>query len=236
MIHDAALQRLPLILALDRSGFVGEDGETHQGLFDICLLRPVPGIRILCPAGAVELGLMLDWALAAPPGGPVVIRYPKDRPPAEIPAFSRPLIEGRGVWVHGRGDAPVCLAFTGGLYAEVIQAAALLDDAGLDADCYNLRFLKPLDEAYLAGIMDRYALTVVVEEGSREGGFGEYALALARRWNCSGNVMSLAVGEDFAGLGTRRELLRANRLDGAGIADYALTGISLNRRVERIDK
>ncbi|MDR0731780.1 MAG: 1-deoxy-D-xylulose-5-phosphate synthase [Treponema sp.] len=236
VIHDAALQGLPLILALDRSGFVGEDGETHQGLFDICLFRPVPGIRILCPAGGTELGLMLAWALAAPPGGPLVIRYPKDRVPVEIPAFSLPLIEGRGVWVHGGGNAPVCLAFTGGLYTEVIEAAALLDDAGLDADCYNLRFLKPLDEAYLAGIMDRYALTVFVEEGLREGGFGEYALALARRWNCRGNVMCLAVEEDFTGLGTRQELLRANRLDGVGIADYAITGISLNSRVERIDK
>jgi 1-deoxy-D-xylulose-5-phosphate synthase len=240
VIHDAALQRLPLILALDRAGFVGEDGETHQGLFDIGLFRPVPGMRILCPAGAVELGLMLDWALAVPHGGPVVIRYPKDRSPPEIPAFSRPLIEGRGVWIRGgrAGEkASVCLAFTGGLYDEVLKAAALLDDAGIEADCYNLRFLKPVDEAYLAGIMDSYALTVFVEEGIREGGFGECALALARRWNCRGKVLTLAVEEGFAGLGTRQELLRANRLDGSGIADYALTGISFNyHHVERISK
>jgi 1-deoxy-D-xylulose-5-phosphate synthase len=235
VIHDAALQRLPLILALDRSGFVGEDGETHQGLFDICLLRPVPGMRILCPAGAAELELMLDWALAAFPGGPVAIRYPKDSSPAETPAFSQPLVEGRGVWVRG-GGGDICLAFTGGLYREVLKAADLLDDAGFDADCYNLRFLKPLDEDYLAALMDRYALTVFVEEGIREGGFGEYALALARRRNCRGKVLALAAEGGFAGLGTRRELLRANRLDGEGIADYALSGISLNRYAERIDK
>jgi 1-deoxy-D-xylulose-5-phosphate synthase len=238
LIHDAALQRLPLILALDRAGFVGEDGETHQGLFDICLLRPVPGVRILCPASAAELELMLDWALEAPPGGPVAIRYPKDRSPAAVPAFSRPLIAGRGVWVRGGagGEDSVCLAFTGGLYHEVRKAAALLEEAGLDADCYNLRFLKPLDEDYLAAIMDRYALTVFVEEGIREGGFGEYALALARNRNCRGKVLLLAAEGDFAGLGTRQELLRANRLDGEGIAGYALTGISLKRRAERIDK
>jgi 1-deoxy-D-xylulose-5-phosphate synthase len=239
VIHDLALQGLSPIFALDRSGFVGEDGETHQGLFDICLLRPVPGMRILCPAGAVELEMMLGWALAAPPGGPIAIRYPKDRSPAAVPAFSRPLVEGRGVWVRGGGageETSVCLAFTGGLYHEVLDAADILDDAGIDTDCYNLRFLKPLDESYLAAIMDRYALTVFVEEGNREGGFGEYALALARRRNCRGKVLALAVEEGFVGLGTRRELLRANRLDGEGIADYALTGISLNRPVERIDK
>jgi 1-deoxy-D-xylulose-5-phosphate synthase len=235
VIHDAALQKLPVILALDRAGFVGEDGETHQGLFDISLFRPVPGMRILAPASAAELGLMLDWALAraASPGGPVAIRYPKDRPAPDIPALSQPLAEGRGVWVRpGPEGGPaekagtglrICLAFTGGLCGEALRAADILAGRGFAADCYNLRFLKPVDEEYLAAIMDRYPLTLFAEEGIREGGFGEYALALAQRRNCGGKVLSLAVGEDFVGLGTRRELLRANRLDGEGIADYALS-------------
>ncbi|MDR0640867.1 MAG: 1-deoxy-D-xylulose-5-phosphate synthase [Treponema sp.] len=229
VIHDAALQKLPVILALDRAGFVGEDGETHQGLFDISLFRPVPGMRILCPAGAAELHLMLDWALgeAAPPGGPIAIRYPKGEVPVEEAAFSRPLVEGRGVWVSGpEGAGRICLAFTGGLYAEVLRAREILAGRGLRADCYNLRFLKPVDEDYLASIMDRYDLTVFVEEGIREGGFGEYALALARKRNCGGRVLVLAVEGDFEGLGTRRELLKANRLDGEGIAAYALSGVS----------
>jgi 1-deoxy-D-xylulose-5-phosphate synthase len=223
VIHDAALQKLPLILALDRAGFVGEDGETHQGLFDICLFRPVPGMSILAPASAAELKLTLDWALSQS-GGPIAIRYPKDRCPPEIPAFSQPMVEGRGVFVQagpltGRGQ--VCLAFTGGLYTEALEASEILAREGIAADCYNLRFLKPVDEDYLAAIMDRYALTLFAEEGIREGGFGEYALALARRRNCKGRVLTLAAEGDFTGLGTRKELLKANGLDGAGIADYA---------------
>jgi 1-deoxy-D-xylulose-5-phosphate synthase len=241
VIHDAALQKLPVILALDRSGFVGEDGETHQGLFDISLFRPVPGMRILSPAGAAELTLMLDWALekAAGPGGPIAIRYPKGEAPAEEAAFSQPLAEGRGVWISGPAEAAegrICLAFTGGLYGEVRRAAEILAGRGLRADCYNLRFLKPVDEDYLASIMDRYGLTVFAEEGIREGGFGEYALALARMRNCGGRVLVLAVEGDFEGLGTRRELLKANRLDGEGIADYALSGVSLNCGAKRIEK
>jgi 1-deoxy-D-xylulose-5-phosphate synthase len=240
VIHDAALQKLPVILALDRSGFVGEDGETHQGLFDISLFRPVPGMRILCPAGAAELRLMLNWALekAAVPGGPIAVRYPKGEVPAEEGAFFRPLIEGRGVWISGPGEGPegrICLAFTGGLYAEVLRAAKILESRGMRADCYNLRFLKPVDEDYLAAIMDRYGLTVFAEEGIREGGFGEYALALARRRDCGGRVLALAVEGDFEGLGTRRELLRANRLDGEGIADYALSGLSFNSGMKKIE-
>jgi 1-deoxy-D-xylulose-5-phosphate synthase len=246
VIHDAALQKLPVILALDRSGFVGEDGETHQGLFDISLFRPVPGMRILSPAAAEELTLMLNWALekAAGPGGPIAIRYPKGDAPAT--ALSRPLVEGRGVWVSGPEWDPekgseeaagrICLAFTGGLYAGVLRTRKILADRGLEADCYNLRFLKPVDEDYLAAIMDRYGLTVFVEEGIREGGFGEYALALARRRNCGGRVLVLAVEGDFEGLGTRQELLRANRLDGEGIADYVLSSLPLNFGKKRIER
>jgi 1-deoxy-D-xylulose-5-phosphate synthase len=241
VIHDMALQKLPGIFALDRAGFVGEDGETHQGIFDIALFRPVPGMTILSPASGAELRLMLEWALARagePDAGPVVIRYPKDRCPREIPAFSLPLAAGRGVWVRGRpgsaGFVPgmrdeagerICLAFTGGLYREARDAAETLEARGLKADLYNLRFLKPVDEDYLAGIMDSYSLTVFAEEGIREGGFGEYAAELSRRRGSAGKFLALAVPEDFAALGTRRELLRANGLDGEGIAGSILEAL-----------
>jgi 1-deoxy-D-xylulose-5-phosphate synthase len=248
VIHDVGLQGLPVIFALDRSGFVGEDGETHQGLFDISLFRPVPNMTILTPAGEAELSLMLEWALggdatlsvsaagmarAAPlPGfqpsgfqpsgpqpaqGPVMIRYPKSSCPDEIPAFSQPLEKGRGVFVR-RGGASVCIAFTGGLYPEVLDAAENLKRRGIDADLYHLRFLKPVDEDYLAALMNRYKLLVFVEEGVREGGFGEYAAELALRRGCAGLVRVLAAPGDFVSLGTRQELLRMNGLDGEGIA------------------
>jgi 1-deoxy-D-xylulose-5-phosphate synthase len=232
VIHDVGLQGLPVIFALDRAGFVGEDGETHQGLFDISLFRPVPGMTILSPAGEAELSLMLDWALdradgpAGGPGpGPVMIRYPKTACPAADPAFAEALVPGRGVWIRRGGpgvQAPVCLAFTGGLYPEALDAAALLESRGIGADLYHLRFLKPVDEEYLAALINRYELTVFVEEGIREGGFGEYAADLARRRNCRGLVRTLAAAGDFAALGTRRELLHMNGLDGQGIAAVAL--------------
>jgi 1-deoxy-D-xylulose-5-phosphate synthase len=232
IIHDVGLQGLPVIFALDRSGFVGEDGETHQGLFDISLFRPVPNMTILSPAGGSELSLMLDWALSmgtelplaganragtSPACGPVMIRYPKSYCPDEIPAFSRPLEKGRGVFVRQCGG-PVCIAFTGGLYPEALKAAEILSRRGLEADLYHLRFLKPVDEDYLAGLMNRYELMVFVEEGIREGGFGEYAADLALKRACTGLVRILAVEDNFVSLGTRQELLRINGLDGKGMA------------------
>jgi 1-deoxy-D-xylulose-5-phosphate synthase len=239
IIHDVALQRLPVIFALDRAGFVDGDGETHQGLFDIALFRAAPGMTILAPAGETELRAMLDYALKdrgrAGEAGPVMIRYPKALCPAGDPAFSLPLAEGRGVFAGpgapqagedpaeagrgGRRDVPVCLAFTGSLYPQVLAAAGKLADRGLAADCYNLRFLKPVDEDHLGNLMDHYELMVFIEEGIRGGGFGEYASDLALRRGFPGRVLALAAGDDFAAQGTREELLWMNRLDGEGIAD-----------------
>ncbi|MDR1419845.1 MAG: 1-deoxy-D-xylulose-5-phosphate synthase [Treponema sp.] len=213
VIHDVCLQNLPVVFALDRAGFVGEDGETHQGLFDISLFRSAPNMTLLAPADGAELALMLKDALEDG-GGPVMIRYPKALCPPGESAFSLPLERGRGVFVR-RGEGEICIAFTGGLYPSVRDAALALALDGIFPDLYNLRFLKPVDEEYLAGIIDCYALTVFVEEGMRGGGFGEYAAALARR--CRGDVLVLAVDGQYTAQGTRGELLALNRLDGNGI-------------------
>jgi len=227
VIHDVALQNLPALFALDRSGFVDGDGETHQGLFDIALFRTVPHMTILAPASERELRLMLDYALCL--DGPAMIRYPKASCPEEQPPFSLPPERGRGVWLRQATDSRVCLAFTGGLYPQALDAAEQLQNRGIKADLYNLRFLKPVDEDYLTEILNHYDLAVFIEEGIFSGGFGEYAAALARCRGCRAKTLVLAVEEDFAAagraLGTRDELLKANKLDGSGIAErvYAFT-------------
>jgi 1-deoxy-D-xylulose-5-phosphate synthase len=206
--------------ALDRAGFVSDDGETHQGLFDIALFRSAPNLTLLAPAGEAELIAMLDWSLSS--AGPCLIRYPKSLCPPDQAAFRRPLEPGRGVWTR-RGDPPgaCCLAFTGGLYPQAMEAAELLAGRGIPTDCYNLRFLKPVDEDYLTDAMNRYRLAVFVEEGVGSGGFGEYVAALALRRNWSVRTLALAAGDRFYPQGKREELLRQAGLDGRGIANRA---------------
>ncbi|MCL2191499.1 MAG: 1-deoxy-D-xylulose-5-phosphate synthase [Treponema sp.] len=221
VIHDVALQNLPVVFALDRCGFVDGDGETHQGLFDIALFRPVPNMTILAPAGENELRMMLDYALCL--DGPVMFRYPKALCPPDHPSMSFPLEHGRGAWLQREPGSRVCLAFTGSLYPQALEARSLLYERGLEADLYNLRFLKPVDEDYLEQILNSYDTVVFVEEGIRAGGFGEYATALARTRGCRAQTLVLAAAENFAAggkaLGTRAELLGNTGLDGAGIAD-----------------
>ena len=221
VFHDAALQKLPVIFALDRAGFVGADGETHQGLFDIALFRSSPNMTLLCPASENEMRLMINHALAQNEG-PVIIRYPKAFCPEEASAFSQPIEKGRGVWVTKGGKNQVCLLFIGSLYREAVEAAAVLKEKGVEADLYNLRFVKPIDEDYLSAVLNDCELAVFIEEGMREGGFGEYASALANRRGCKARTAVLAVESAFLeedrALGTREELLAENNLDGKGIA------------------
>jgi len=235
VIHDTALQKLPVIFALDRSGFVGADGETHQGLYDITLFRSVPGMTILAPASDNEMRLMLEWAVGLEGEeerkGPVIIRYPKAFCPQEVSAFSEQIKCGRGVWVSKSENADVCLAFTGSLYREASEAAQLLKQQNIEADLYNLRFLKPVDEENLVSIMNNYKLTVFIEEGMREGGFGEYSASLALKRGVKSKVITLAAESRFLeedkALGTREELLKENNLDSKSITDIIAAQLSL---------
>ena len=235
IIHDVALQKLPVIFAVDRAGFVAGDGETHQGLFDISLLRAVPNMILLAPSSGEELRLMLEWALLQ--DGPCAIRYPKapagtlyapingeDAPAGELsPAGAAPPLEpGRGVFAGFSGGksagSDVLVAFTGSLYPSAEAAARLLDGGNVKADFYNLRFLKPVDEDYFEALVNRYKAAVFVEEGVGSGGFGEYASALALRRKCSAKILTLAAGTGCFAQGSRAELLARCGLDGEGIA------------------
>jgi len=179
-------------------------------------------MTILAPASGGELRVMMGWALEKS-GGPVIIRYPKAYCPSERPEFSRPVQAGRGVFITSESKGQVCILFTGSLYGETLEAAAILKRQGIEADLYNLRFLKPVDEDYAAGILNEYKLAAVVEEGIKEGGFGEYLTSLANLRNCKSKTVVLAAEGGFyegnKALGTREELLAVNGLDGKGIAE-----------------
>lgn len=215
IIHDICLPGLRAIFVLDRSGAVPNDGETHQGIFDIALLRPVPNLKILAPAGAQELNLCLDWAAAQ--NSAAVIRYPKKSCPSELPAFGQPFVEGRGVLIKAEEFAPslsvtadgsrrVLLAATGSMISECLVAARSLLLQGVYCDIYNLRFLKPLDFDHFFGICGDYDALVVVEDGIKAGGVGEELEAEALKRNFRA-VQVLAFGQKFPAQGSREQIL-----------------------------
>jgi 1-deoxy-D-xylulose-5-phosphate synthase len=216
LIHDVALQGLPVVFALDRSGAVPDDGETHQGLYDIALFRPVPGISVLSPSSVSEMRLMLSWALDQ--DHPVILRYPKAACPTELPAFSLPLEEGRGVFTH-RDGSDALIVCTGGIYAEVHEASNVLARSGSPVDSYLLRFIKPIDEAFFLDAVASYSCVVIVEDGIETGGVAKYLESLIAEKFPDIATAALAFGELFYPQGTRAEILASAGLSPAHIAD-----------------
>ncbi|MCX7787698.1 MAG: 1-deoxy-D-xylulose-5-phosphate synthase [Spirochaetes bacterium] len=218
VIHDIALPKLPVVLALDRSGFVGEDGETHQGLYDVALFRSVPNLTILSPASGVELDRMLEYALLQ--DHPVLIRYPKAECGQDYAGLGDPLVPGRGVFVQQRG-ASILILSVGGLLPQAVEASSLLTQQGIDTDLYNLRFLKPLDEEHFKYLIAPYKAILLVEEATRQGGMGERIGTLLHEWK--GVYKHLGSPDSFIPHASREELLEQYGLDGKGIASAVLS-------------
>jgi 1-deoxy-D-xylulose-5-phosphate synthase len=176
IIHDVALQQLPVTFALDRGGLVGADGKTHQGAFDLCYLRCVPNLVVMAPSDENELRHMLHTALRHP--GPAAFRFPRgsavgvavDPEPQVLPL-------GKGRVVRAGGARPdVLLAACGSTLAAALAAAEELARDGIQATVVDPRFVKPLDEALLCGEAERSRRVVTVEEGALAGGFGSACL------------------------------------------------------------
>ncbi|OJF76075.1 MAG: 1-deoxy-D-xylulose-5-phosphate synthase [Treponema sp. CETP13] len=230
LIHDIALQSVPSVFVLDRSGAVPFDGETHQGIFDISLLRPVPGISLLAPSSASELQLMLRWAFKQT--FPVVIRYPKGACPQERDEFSLPIEQGRGVLCkrpvlddsNKKNDTKKMLfVCTGGIFPEVQEATDILAiENNINADVYNLRFLKPLDKHYFLDIAKQYNRIFFVEDGIRIGGIGTYLESLVDRTFDDKKTAVSGFPDRFLAQGNRKEILEDAHLSATYLAKKAM--------------
>lgn len=243
VIHDVALQNLPVVFALDRAGAVPDDGATHQGIFDITLLLPAPNLALLAPASAAELGLCLRWALES--RAPVALRYPKNNCPAEHPSFLLPLERGRGVLLKRDEYAPdeaappgegaplsglsCLLVCTGGIFPETREAASALSRDGASVDIYNLRFLKPIDETWFLKTASGYGAVLFVEDGVKFGGIGVHLERLVQKYLPGKRTLALGFPDRFIPQGARGEVLEEAGLSPQGIA------ASVRRIWKRVD-
>jgi 1-deoxy-D-xylulose-5-phosphate synthase len=175
ILHDVCLPNLPVVFALDRAGLVGEDGATHQGLYDLSYLRGLPNLQLLAPADGVELAAMLEYALAQ--NGPVAIRYPRGCPQYIMPRHPA-LAGGRAVLLREGRD--VLLAACGSLAGAALEAAGLLAARGIEAAVLNARFVAPLDQDTLLAWAQKCGRVLTLEENTVTGGFGAACLEALR--------------------------------------------------------
>ena len=205
VIHDVAIQDLPIVLAIDRAGVVGPDGPTHQGAFDIAYLRTVPNLTLLAPATRDELNLMLDFALAL--GHPCAVRYPRMNGWQSLTEIAgpkeEPLVLGKSQILYDPHKPQACAVIAVGA-----QAAELLPYAKEQGFILvNLRFIKPLDTALLATLAARCATIVTVEDGALLGGVGEEIGRILLEHGFKGRFKALGLPDVFLMEGTRAEVL-----------------------------
>jgi 1-deoxy-D-xylulose-5-phosphate synthase len=214
-----ALQKLHVVLAIDRAGLVGNDGPTHHGASDVAYLRNVPGMALMAPKDGAELELMLKFALAL--DGPAAVRYPRAVcPNPDMFGAPAPVELGKSeVLREGEG---VCFLAYGSMAAEAEQAARILEKDGLKPGLVNARFAKPLDLDMLKTIAGRYKKIIAVEEGCATGGFGSAVLAaLSGAGLKTDGVKIIGLPDAFVEHGSRAELLEICLLSAARLAETA---------------
>jgi 1-deoxy-D-xylulose-5-phosphate synthase len=220
IIHDAAIQKLPVVFAMDRAGLVGNDGPTHMGLYDIPYLLAVPGVVVTAPKDGAEMLGLLRLGVAYD-GGPFTLRYPRDNVPSEVPPLDDIPAVPFGRWETLRTGSDVALLAVGTMVLPAVAAAERLEQEGIDATVVNCRFLKPMDEETLDWVLSAHSAVVTVEEGTVVNGFGAgiAARAAARDDDHRPRVRILGVPDRLIEHASRAEQLEEVGLTPAGIAE-----------------
>ena len=214
IVHDIALQKLPVLFCLDRGGVVGPDGPTHHGVFDLSFLRSIPGIVLAAPKDGNELRDLMYTGLNHWKG-PFVVRYPKASAMVFDESLTPEAVEVGSWEVLKEGNDLVILA----VGSMVPEARHAVERQNLDVQLVNARFVKPLDEKMLDKISRQFSTVVTIEEGSLEGGFGPAVLYALNERNFGGKVHHLGIPDEFVEHGDRRRLLNELGLTSERIAE-----------------
>jgi len=215
IIHDVAIQKLQVVLCLDRGGLVGPDGPTHHGVFDMAYLRSIPDIIIAAPMNEVELRNLM-YTAQLKHMGPFAIRYPRGRgvlydwrkPFTEIPLSKARIIK------HGKDIAVLSVGHPGNF---VVEATERLTAENISVEHIDMRFIKPLDEECLHTVFKSFRQLITVEDGTITGGFGSAVLEFMCEHGYKANVRLLGVPDRFIEQGTQQELYKECGFDAEGI-------------------
>ncbi len=195
IVHDLCLQALPVVLAMDRAGLVGDDGPTHHGVFDIPYLRCLPNMTLMAPRDEAMLVNMLHTAVQHD-GGPVAIRYPRGAAAGvEIPTMPVPIELGTGE-ILTQGERVALVGYGSGVYKS-IEAASILSANGINPTVVDARFAKPIDAGLMAQLAAEHDLLVTVEEGALQGGFGSAVWETLNELGAESRVLRVGIPDRF---------------------------------------
>jgi 1-deoxy-D-xylulose-5-phosphate synthase len=215
IIHDTAIQRLPVVVCMDRAGLVGNDGPTHHGVFDIAYLSTIPHVTVCAPKNGNELRSMLHHTIANHEEGIIAVRYPRDTIPTPMEPEVSPIAWGTWEWLTTPGE--VVVLAVGSMVYRTLEAAHRLDDRGMALSLVNARFIKPFDLKMLEQIACDARVIITVEEAQLRGGFGQAIAEYLLSSRYTGKFKALGIADEFITHGERSELLRDVRLDVDGL-------------------
>jgi 1-deoxy-D-xylulose-5-phosphate synthase len=211
LIHDVALQNLPVVFAVDRAGLVGSDGATHQGSYDLSYLRCIPNTVVMAPADENECRQMLYTASTV--GGPAIVRYPRGTGPGVAVSADMVALPLGKAQLRREGKSGLALLAFGALVASAAQIAE-----ALDATLVDMRFVKPLDEELVVAVAARHRALVTIEENATQGGAGSAVGELLSAEGLQLPLLQLGIPDRFIEHGSRDSCLAAAGLDSAGLA------------------
>jgi 1-deoxy-D-xylulose-5-phosphate synthase len=215
IIHDVAIQKLPVVLCLDRGGLVGPDGPTHHGVFDMAYLRSIPDMVMASPMDEVELRNLM-YTAQLNPAGPFAIRYPRGRGVhSDWRKPFTPIAVGKArIISHGKDIAILSVGHPGNFVAE---AAQRLSNENITVEHIDIRFVKPIDEECLHAVFKSFNKIITVEDGALNGGFGSAILEFMSDHGYQATVKRLGVPDRFIEHGTQQELYRECGYDAEGV-------------------
>ncbi len=219
ILHDVAIESLPVVFAIDRGGIVGEDGPTHHGLFDFSYLRNIPGLTIMTPKDADELKDMLEFSISH--NGPVALRYPRGEVAHIKSENPSKIIMGKGEIVRQGSD--ILLIAAGRTVSECVLACDILKEKGVNATLFNTRFIKPLDIEKIAELVNNTTNIITVEEQVIAGGLGSAVLEGLNDKKINGfNLERIGIKDTFVKHGAANELRKEYGIDAEAIVAKAL--------------
>jgi 1-deoxy-D-xylulose-5-phosphate synthase len=221
VIHDVAIQKLPVIFCLDRGGLVGEDGPTHHGAFDIAFMRSIPNMIVSAPMDEIEMRNLMFTAQLKENNLPFSIRYPRGC--GIKPNWKKPFekIEiGKGRKLSEGNDVAILSIGKTGIFAK--RAVKSLINKEVSAAHYDMRFVKPLDTDLLTEVFEKFKLIITVEDGTIQGGFGSAVLEFMAQNELSSTVKILGIPDEFIEHGTPEDLYKKCGIDAKGIVKSVL--------------
>lgn len=215
ILHDVCISKLPVIFAIDRAGLVGNDGETHQGIFDLSFLMNIPNLTIMAPKNGNELEKMLQFALTI--NGPVAIRYPRGLAYQGLSDKNEPIVLGKSEWIEK--ESGIALLAYGNMVKTAEEVRRKLKEEGRTVSLINMRFAAPMDMACIDEIAQNHSIIVTLEENVENGGIGQVVSGYICKKGLPLKQMNVSVPNQFVEHGDVKQLYQYLDIDADSIVE-----------------